>query len=148
MSLRHCTVAAGFAALLALAVGCASPQPPAPAGTSTVVPPPGTPEAAPVAPGGVIPGDTGGVTSAQAAALCADMSAQLQSWRTYTPTIGKGGLNTVVGTWAAQNGLNVIDLLAHKARIDVITSTQCPDVRQGAMSALELPDLASGLIGF
>ena len=148
MFLRRFTLAAGSAALLVMAVGCASPTPPAPADTTAPVPAAPAPAAPAPVPAGVIPGDSGGVTFAQAATLCADMSAQLQSWRTYTPTIGKGGLNTVVGTWAAQNGLNMIDLVAHKARIDVITSAQCPDVRQGAMYALELPDLASGLIGF
>ena len=88
------------------------------------------------------------MTTTQAEQLCSDMEAQLQSWRTYTPTIGKGGLNSVVGTWAAQNGINMIDLVTHKARIDVITTAQCPDVRDGALYAIELPDLASGLIGF
>lgn len=140
---RFALAAAGSAAVLAVTVGCSNQPAPAPAGTSAVAPAPGA--AAPATP---IPGDTGGVTAAQAEKLCSDMAAQLQNWRTYTPTIGKGGLNTVVGTWAAQNGINMIDLVSHKARIDVITSAQCPDVREGAMYALEIPDLASGLIGF
>ncbi|MGW0041138.1 hypothetical protein [Rhodococcus sp. NPDC003348] len=142
---RYAFAVAGAAAILGLTAGCATETTPAP-GPTSAAPAPGTGAAA--APGTVIPGDSGGVTTTQAEKLCSDMAAQLQNWRTYTPTIGKGGLNTVVGTWAAQNGINMIDLVAHKARVDVITSAQCPDVREGAMSALEIPDLASGLIGF
>lgn len=146
MSFRRSAFAvAGAAALLGLTVGCATNQVPAPAPAPSAAP---APVPAPGGDGTVIPGDSGGVTSAQAAKLCSDMDAQLQSWRTYTPTIGKGGLNTVVGTWAAQNGINMLDLVSHKARIDVITSAQCPEVRDGALYALEIPDLASGLIGF
>lgn len=148
---RHLLAVTGALAVGVAAVGCATESTPEPASTASPAP-------ATTAPGGtgtgtgtggtVIPGDSGGVTTTQAAQLCSDMEAQLQNWRTYTPTIGKGGLNTVVGTWAAQNGVNMIDLIAHKARIDVITSAQCPQVREGALSALEIPDLASGLIGF
>ncbi|MFF0816958.1 hypothetical protein ACFYVR_17645 [Rhodococcus sp. NPDC003318] len=151
MSLRRSAFAvAGSAAVLALAVGCASDGAPAPTATggTTAVPAPGTAAPGAAQSGAVIPGDSGGVTTTQAEQLCSDMAAQLQNWRTYTPTIGKGGLNTVVGTWAARNGVNMLDLVAHKARIDVITSAQCPDVRDGALYALEIPDLASGLIGF
>ena len=32
--------------------------------------------------------------------------------------------------------------------IDTITSAQCPQVRDGALYALEIPSLASALIGF
>ncbi|MFD4294477.1 hypothetical protein ACFWQG_14805 [Rhodococcus sp. NPDC058532] len=143
MPFRRYVVAAGAAVVLGSTAACATETPPAPASTAAPAPAPVTGQAP-----AVIPGDSGGVTTVQAEKLCSDMAAQLQSWRTYTPTIGKGGLNTVVGTWAAQNGVNMIDLVAHKARIDVITSAQCPDVREGAMYALEIPDLASGLIGF
>ncbi|MCZ4556863.1 hypothetical protein O4215_14945 [Rhodococcus maanshanensis] len=142
---RFAAAVAGAAAVVALAGGCATENAPAPApapsgGTGAL---PNT-SVAP-APGGPV---AGGVTQAQATQLCSDMQAQLQSWRTYTPTIGKGGLNTVVGTWAAQNGINVIELMGNKARIDAITQAQCPDVRADAIESLRIPDLASGLIGF
>lgn len=151
---RHAFAVAGAAAVLAATAGCATDTTPAPAPASTGSPAPASTGSPAPATGGtgaagtVIPGDSGGVTTAQAAKLCSDIEAELQSWRTYTPTIGKGGLNTVVGSWAAQNGVNVIDLIAHKARVDVITTAQCPEVRDGALYALEIPDLASGLIGF
>lgn len=145
---RYAFAVAGVAALLAGTAGCASDTTPAPASTAAPAPAPSTNSGGASAAGSVIPGDSGGVTTTQAEQLCSDMEAQLQSWRTYTPTIGKGGLNSVVGTWAAQNGINMIDLVTHKARIDVITTAQCPDVRDGALYAIEIPDLASGLIGF
>jgi hypothetical protein len=144
---RLAAAVAGAAAVVALASGCATDNAPAPApapapsgGTGAL---PNNPVAP--SPGGPV---AGGVTEAQAAQLCSDMQAQLQSWRTYTPTIGKGGLNTVVGTWATQNGINVIELMGNKARIDAITQAQCPDVRADAIESLRIPDLASGLIGF
>lgn len=106
---------------------------------------------APAAATTAVPGTAlvpGGVTEAQAAQLCTDLEGQLQSWRTYTPTIGKTGLNGLVGTWIAKNNLNALDFLQDRARIDVITTAACPDIRQQAITALEIPDLASGLIGF
>ncbi|MFC7450629.1 hypothetical protein [Rhodococcus daqingensis] len=142
---RFAAAVAGAAAVVALASGCATdtaPNPaPAPSGGTGSLP------ATSVAPAPDAAA-TGGVTEMQAAKLCADMQAQLQSWRTYTPTIGKGGLNTVVATWAAQNGINVIELMGNKARIDAITQAQCADVRAEAIESLRIPDLASGLIGF
>jgi hypothetical protein len=141
---RFAFAVAGAAAVLAVTAGCASDTAPAPAPSGSDHALPGS-TGAPAAAGTA---DVEGVTAAQAAKLCSDMQAQLQNWRTYTPTIGKGGLNTVVGTWAAQNGINMIDLIAHKSRVDAITQANCADVRQGALYALELPDLAAGLIGF
>ena len=76
------------------------------------------------------------------------MEGQLQNWRTVTPTLGKGGLNTIVITWATQNGINLLDLAQNRESIDAATSAACPDVRSGAISAVEIPDLASGLVGF
>ncbi|WP_397518033.1 hypothetical protein [Rhodococcus oxybenzonivorans] len=136
---RPAALAAGAVALAAL-TGCAG-QGTAPAPQSAV------PTSSRAAPPGVaaVPG---GVTEAQATQLCRDLEGQLQSWRTYTPTIGKTGLNGLVGTWIAQNNLNALDFLQDRGRIDVITTAACPDIRQEAVTALEIPDLASGLIGF
>ncbi|MDT2009228.1 hypothetical protein FXW78_44515 [Rhodococcus opacus] len=138
---RLAFAAAGTMAVAALVTGCAGQ------GTS---PAPGT--TAPPAPATTaVPGPAlvpGGVTEAQAAQLCTDLEGQLQSWRTYTPTIGKTGLNGLVGTWIAKNNLNALDFLQHRGRIDMITTAACPDIRQQAITALEIPDLASGLIGF
>ncbi|MFZ2174057.1 MAG: hypothetical protein WAW17_08505 [Rhodococcus sp. (in: high G+C Gram-positive bacteria)] len=132
--------AAGTLLIAATVAGCAgqggtpSPgtaPPPAPAPTDS-----GT---------AVVPG---GVTEAQAAQLCSDLEGQLQSWRTYTPTIGKTGLNGLVASWIAGSNLNALDFLRDRGRIDEITTASCPDVRQQAVTALDIPDLASGLIGF
>ncbi|MFV9459785.1 hypothetical protein ACNJ7E_40980 [Rhodococcus sp. NM-2] len=138
---RLAVMAAGTVAAAAVVTGCAGPGP-APAPGSTAPPAPATT---------VVPGTAlvpGGVTEAQAAQLCTDLEGQLQSWRTYTPTIGKTGLNGLVGTWIAQNNLNALDFLQDRGRIDVITTAACPGIRQEAVTALEIPDLASGLIGF
>ncbi|WP_305091760.1 hypothetical protein [Prescottella sp. R16] len=94
------------------------------------------------------PGNTLGVSDDQVAQLCSDIDGQLQSWRTYTPTIGKGGLNTAVIGWATSNGVDLLKLAGDRGQIDTITSAQCPQVRDGALYALEIPSLASALIGF
>ena len=136
---RLAVMAAAAVAAAAVVTGCAGPGP-APAPGTT--PPPATT----AVPGpGLVPG---GVTEAQAAQLCTDLEGQLQSWRTYTPTIGKTGLNGLVGTWIAKNNLNALDFLQDRGRIDVITTAACPGIRQEAVTALVIPDLASGLIGF
>ncbi|MBM7460422.1 hypothetical protein ACIBED_04750 [Rhodococcus coprophilus] len=88
------------------------------------------------------------VTDAQAEDLCTRMEAQLSPWRTYTPSVGRGGLNILVAEWAGANGLDFLAVAGDRARIDTITSEQCPEVREEAITALEIPDLASGLVGF
>lgn len=138
---RLAVVAAGAAAAATLVAGCAGQGTSSAPGTTA---PPAPVTAAPLGPA-LVPG---GVTQAQAVQLCTDLEGQLQSWRTYTPTIGKTGLNGLVGTWIAKNNLNAIDFLQDRGRIDVITTAACPDIRQQAITALEIPDLASGLIGF
>ncbi|WP_235681115.1 hypothetical protein [Tomitella gaofuii] len=89
-----------------------------------------------------------GITPAAADALCSSLGDQLQSMRTYTITPGKVTLNGVVVTWAAQNGVNLVDLAQHREKIDQTLTVSCPDVRDGVTSALEVPDVASALVGF
>lgn len=101
-------------------------------------------DSAPAAPADGLPS---GVTTEIAQQLCTDLADQTQAMRTYTVTIGKVTLNGVVGTWAFKNNLNLVDLAQHRGKIDSILETQCPDVRTEVMSALELPDIASGLAG-
>ena len=88
------------------------------------------------------------VTDAQAEDLCTRLEAQLSPWRTYTPSVGRGGLNILVGEWAGANGLDLLAVAGDRAQIDTITSEQCPEVREEAITALEIPDFASGLVGF
>lgn len=146
---RLAATVAATAALAAFAAGCSSPgESPTPGNSAHTADP--TSSAAPSKPGqpGSSGGQVAGVTDAQAAQLCSDIEAQLQNWRTYTPTIGKGGLNTVVISWAAANGVDLLKLAGDRGQIDTITTTQCPQVRDGALYALEIPNLASALIGF
>ncbi|CAM3239814.1 Lipoprotein [Prescottella defluvii] len=148
---RITATVAATAALAALIGGCSSTESPTPGQSAhTATSAPTTPSTPPATAGN--PGTTGGavagVTAEQAAQLCSDIEPQLQSWRTYTPSIGKAGLNTVVVTWATANGMNLVELAGDRGRIDAITTAQCPQVRDGALYALELPTLAAGLIGF
>jgi hypothetical protein len=143
---RLAATVAATAALAALAAGCSSTgESPTPGNSAHTAD--ATSSAAPSTPGSA-GGQVAGVTTAQAAQLCSDMEAQLQNWRTYTPTLGKGGLNTVVISWATANGMDLVKLAGDRGQIDTITSAQCPQVRQGALEALEIQNLASGLIGF
>ncbi len=89
-----------------------------------------------------------GITPAAAKDLCTSLDDQLQSMRTYTLTPGKVTLNGVVVTWAAKNRINPVDLAQHREKIDQTLTVSCPDVRDGVTSALEVPDVASALVGF
>lgn len=90
----------------------------------------------------------GGVTEQQSQQLCTDLGEQLQEWRIQGPTLGRGGLNIVVQTWAAQSGAINLQVVQNRAIVDDITIANCPDVREEAMRSLDIPDLASGLVGF
>ena len=49
---------------------------------------------------------------------------------------------------AAPVSVDLLKLAGDRGQIDAITGAQCPQVRDGALYALEIPDLASALIGF
>ncbi|MCF8782320.1 hypothetical protein [Rhodococcus ruber] len=134
-------VAVAGATIAGLA-GCASGGQPAPSGSSSVSAQPTTDATSEPS---TLPG---GVTEPQAAELCSQMEAQLQSWRTYTPSMSKPGLNLLVGEWAARNGIDMLALARDRDRVDAITSAQCPEVRGEALEALQIPTLASALVGF
>ena len=88
------------------------------------------------------------ITDAQKQQLCTDLEAQLSNWRVQGPTIGRGGLNILVQTWAAQSGVINLQVVQNRAIVDEITTDTCSDVRDEAIQALDIPDLASGLVGF
>ncbi|USC13374.1 MULTISPECIES: hypothetical protein [Rhodococcus] len=136
-------VAVAGATIAALG-GCASGGQPAPTGSTTASAQPTTGTGAAAEPSAL----PGGVTEAQAAELCSQMEAQLQSWRTYTPSMSKPGLNLLVGEWAARNGIDMLALAQDRDRVDTIASAQCPEVRSQALEALQIPTLASALVGF
>lgn len=146
MQIRSSLVPAVAVALAGVLAACASAQDPAPTGTSTESPV--TTETTSAAGSSPAEAGAGGFTEAQAADLCARLEGQLSNWRTYTPSVGRGGLNILVGEWGAANGVDLVALAGDRGRIDAATSAQCPEVREEAVQALEIPDLASGLVGF
>ncbi|MVU83497.1 hypothetical protein GPX89_40455 [Nocardia sp. ET3-3] len=83
------------------------------------------------------------VTDDQAKQLCDLIRPQLSDWRVQTPTLDKISLNTTVAQWALQTGVNV---LSERGVVDRVTIKSCPDVRDEALKAIEIPDLASGLV--
>lgn len=86
------------------------------------------------------------VSEEQAQSLCTDLQAQLSNWRLQGPTVGRGGLNILVQTWAARYGLNAA-VIGNRSIVDTATVDACADVRTEALDALDIPDLASGLVG-
>ncbi len=88
------------------------------------------------------------ISEQQRQQLCTDLGEQLQEWRIQGPTLGRGGLNIVVQTWAAQSGAINVQVARNRAVVDDITIAVCPDTRTEAMRSLDIPDLASGLVGF
>ncbi|NMM88168.1 hypothetical protein B2J88_28060 [Rhodococcus sp. SRB_17] len=132
----------GGAVLVTVLSGCAGGTTVSPASSGSTAP---TTSAAANSATTAAPGT---FTDAQVQQLCSDMEAELQNWRTVTPTLGKGGLNIVVGSWATANGINLLDLAQHRDRVDTAMAASCPQVRDGALYALEIPDLASGMVGF
>lgn len=139
---RHFTAAVvGSAALVTVLSGCAG-------GTTTSPAPSSATPTTSAAAATTTAAAAGTFTEAQVQQLCSDMEAELQNWRTVTPTLGKGALNLLVGSWASQNGINLIDLASHRDRVDTAMAATCPEIRDGALYALEIPDLASGMVGF
>lgn len=77
--------------------------------------------------------------------LCDSISSQLSDWGVQGPTLGRVALNITVHEWAAQNGGINLAVLGDKGSVDRITTKTCSGVRDEALRALELPDLASGI---
>lgn len=86
------------------------------------------------------------VSDASAAQLCDMLRPELTNWRIQGGTLGKIGLNALVHEWALRNGAINAAVLADKAIVDRAAIKSCPDVRQQAIDALGIPDLASGLV--
>jgi hypothetical protein len=85
------------------------------------------------------------ITDAQGTQLCDAIRPELSNWRVQGPTLGRIGFNLIVHEWAARNGGINGQVLADKAVIDRVTTKSCADVRQQAIEALELTNLAGGL---
>lgn len=140
---RSTLLLAGVFAAAAL-TACGTESNPAPTGSSgsttasatatstpsNSAPKPGTPE----------------ISDAAAVQLCDMIRPELSNWRVQGPTLGRIGLNAMVHEWALRNGGINVAVLADKPVIDRITVKSCPDVQKQAIEALQLPDLASGLV--
>ncbi|WP_433679637.1 hypothetical protein [Nocardia sp. CA-119907] len=142
---RSTLVVAGVFAAAAL-TACGSGSNPAPTGSSssTTGSVTATATAAPGKTTGAAP-TTLEISDASATQLCDMIRPELSNWRVQGPTLGRIGYNALVHEWALRNGGINGHVLADKGMIDRITTKSCADVRQQALEALELTDLASGL---
>ncbi|NEW39769.1 hypothetical protein GV794_28280 [Nocardia cyriacigeorgica] len=88
------------------------------------------------------------VSPAAADQLCDMMRADIGTWQEQGTTVARVTFNGTVHNWAAQNeGINVV-IIRDRSIVDTVTIQNCPDVRDQALDALDLSDLASGLVGF
>ncbi|WP_282778781.1 MULTISPECIES: hypothetical protein [unclassified Nocardia] len=132
-------------AAVALTAGCGNTtsgfeQPEGSASPST------TSSSAPKTSAGTAQGDQLTVSDAVGQQLCDIIEPQLSDWRVQGPTLGKISLNGSVHEWALRNGAINGQVLGDKDSVDRIMTAQCPDVHAQAVSALELPSLAAGLL--
>ncbi|MGF0312562.1 hypothetical protein [Rhodococcus sp. IEGM1428] len=136
---RSAVALAGAAALLTLVGACSTDTTNTGSSSSTTVAPTTTVTTTPA---------EAVITDAQKQQLCTDLEAQLSNWRVQGPTLGRGGLNILVQTWAAQSGVINLQVVQNRAIVDDVTKETCSDVRDEAIRSLDIPDLASGLVGF
>ncbi|MBF6190099.1 hypothetical protein [Nocardia implantans] len=139
---RSTLLVAGALAAAAL-TACGSDSGPAPTGSSS-----STTVSATAAPGttsGRVTQASPEISDAAATQLCDMIRPELSNWRIQGGTLGKIGLNALVHEWALRNGGINGAVLADKPIVDRVTVKACPDVRQQAVEALGIPDLASGL---
>src|SRR5690606_11505552 len=84
------------------------------------------------------------VSDAAAQNLCDQIRHELSNFRVQGPTLGRVGMNLIVHPWGLQNG---IDVLNNKSVVDTVTTATCPEVRQAANEALDVPDRATVIVG-
>lgn len=77
--------------------------------------------------------------------LCDMLRPQLSDWRVQGPTLGKIAFNATVLQWATQNGF-LLQLPGDRGVVDRVTTKSCSDVRDQTLSALEIPNMAAGLV--
>lgn len=100
------------------------------------------------APSGTQLPQTDQITPAVAKQLCDMIGAEIGDWEDRGVVLGRVAFNGTVHNWALRNGGLNDTVLADRSVIDAATTPQCPDVRARALTALDIPDLASGLAGF
>ncbi|WP_233434501.1 hypothetical protein [Nocardia yamanashiensis] len=120
-----------------------------PQGSSTTAP--GSSSGKPTTSGGATTSKPNGgqvtVSDEAAKSLCDLLRPQLSDWRVQGPTLGKIALNATAHEWALKNGGINIQMLGDKDVLDRITQANCSDVRDQALSALQIQSLAQGVIG-
>ncbi|WP_280243132.1 hypothetical protein [Nocardia abscessus] len=139
---RSTLLVAGALAAAAL-TACGSETSPDPTGSSS-----STTASATATPGttsGSVTPASPEISDAAAAQLCDMIRPELSNWRIQGGTLGKIGLNALVHEWALRNGGINAAVLGDKPIVDRVTTKSCADVRQQAIEALGIPDLASGL---
>ncbi|MEU1427009.1 hypothetical protein ABZ412_08000 [Nocardia sp. NPDC005746] len=122
----------------ALAVGCSNSTEPGVPGTGSPHQDSGSPK------------DSGSPTiSANAAKqLCDMIRPEVEKWRAEDPIEARLKFNVTVQDWALRNNGVNIAVMRNRSVIDQTTTAACPDVRDAAVQAIRMPDLASGLAGF
>ncbi|MFD7844412.1 hypothetical protein ACFV4K_15915 [Nocardia sp. NPDC059764] len=116
----------------ALAVGCSNSTEPGVPGTGSPQQGSGSPT----------------ISANAAKQLCDMMRPEVDKWRAEGPTEARLKFNATVQDWALRNNGVNIAVMRNRAVIDQTTTTACPDVRDAAVQAIRMPDLASGLAGF
>lgn len=92
--------------------------------------------------------DTDRITPEAAQQLCDMIRPEIDNWRDQGHVLGRVSFNGTVHNWAARNGGLNDTVVRDRGIVDTITTQHCPDVRQQAIDALGISDLASGLAGF
>ncbi|MFE3099036.1 hypothetical protein [Nocardia tengchongensis] len=88
------------------------------------------------------------VTASAARQLCDMIRPEVDKWRAEDAAEARLKFNVTVQDWALRNNGVNIAVMRNRAVIDQTTLAACPDVREAAVQAIRLPDLASGLAGF
>ncbi|WP_280387522.1 hypothetical protein [Nocardia wallacei] len=72
----------------------------------------------------------------------------IDTWRDHGSVAGRASFNGTVHNWAARTeGLNY-EVVRDTSIVDDATTRTCPEVRDQALQVLEVPELASTLVGF
>ncbi|ONM48438.1 hypothetical protein [Nocardia donostiensis] len=88
------------------------------------------------------------MSPAAAEQLCEMILVDLSTWQEHGPTVGRIAFEGYVHAWAAEyEGVDAA-IVRDPSFVDTVTIQNCPDVRNRAINALDLDDLASGLIGY
>lgn len=106
--------------------------------TSTEAPDPGLPPS---------PSGAPEVSDEAAEHLCEMMAPDVDNWRAQGVTVARVSFNGTVQNWAVRSGGINVAVARNREVVDTVTQQHCPDVREQAMQALDVPDLASALAG-